>query len=96
LRRRLQNLIPEPANHAGFFILARHSSRKRPFQCPQQRLRRLRQLQMTGMDNPDTSQSAGYPAAAYGAQRLHLRLTERRTALPPRPLATILPTVTSW
>ncbi len=67
-----------------------------PLQRAQQRLRRLRQLQMTGMNHPDTLLNLRViQRQAYGAQRLHLRLAERRNGAAARPLATILPTVTS-
>ena len=94
LRRRLQNLIVKPASRPVFDA---HTFRwVKPFQRIQQRLRRLRQRQMSGMDRADALLNRRIAERdADGAQRCHLRFTQRRHRAAPVPLATILPTVTS-
>ena len=67
----------------------------KPFQRIQQRLRRLRQRQMSGMDRADALLNRRIAERdADGAQRCHLRFTAPAPRCPV-PLATILPTVTS-
>lgn len=87
----------QTGQQAGFFAPPACSGRQEAFQRIQQRLRRLRQRHMPGMDRADALLNRRIAERdADGPQGGHLRFTQRRHRAAPRPLATILPTVTSW